>query len=111
MAEAKNHFRLDYTVFGPYLVFRLHCIRLSSGSPSLRGSLAVARGRSPHNAPSMGHGGLLFPVSPLKVAIASGFLVGIAHAFPPLSRDQTNEITDGGDFPPVFVVAVVQRFN
>ena len=107
MAEAKNHLRLDYTVFGPYLVFCLRSICLSLGSPPLCGCLAVAWGRSPHNAPSMGHGGPHFPVSPLKVAILSGFLVGIACVFPPLSWYQTNEMTDGGDFPPVFVVAVV----
>jgi hypothetical protein len=55
----------------------------------------------------MGHGGPLFPVSPLKVAIFSEFLVGIACVFSLLSWDRTNEMTDGGDFPPVFVVDVV----
>ena len=70
-------------VFRPYLVFRLRCICLSSGSLSLRGFLTVARGRSPLNAPSMGNGGLLFPISLLKVAILSVFLLRIACVFSP----------------------------
>ena len=99
--------RFEAGVFRPYLVFRLHRICLTYLYLSLCGRLSVAWGCSPLNAPSMGHDGPLFPVSPMEVAILSGFLAGIARVLPPLSRDQTNKMTDGGDFPPVFVVAVV----
>ena len=73
-------------VFGPYSAIH-HCrIFCSSGYSLLHGHRCSIANPVPLNAPSIGHSGLLSPVSPLEAAILSGKLFALIVSFPPCLR-------------------------